>query len=157
MKRVIAILMICIMALGFAACEKEEEHEGRVKMFTKDDLRVQAQSTDKFVTVEKVNDDGTIHIVRWTYTKKDGKYKTYKQEQQYADVTVDSDTEILMGKIFDVDDDTKLADYDKTTDMNYFLRNVTKELDGKPLYFKAKIVKGHVQKLELVWDMYFDD
>lgn len=157
MKKIIAILTVCVMVLAFAACEKEETHDGRTQMFTRDDTLVQIQTSDKFVTVERINDDGTIHIVRWSYTKKDGEYETYKQEQQYADVTVDENTEILMGKIFDVDDDTKLANYDKTTDLNYFLGNATKKFDGEPLYFNAKIVKGHVEKLELVWDMYFDD
>lgn len=163
MKKVLFILACTAVLIVAVSCSKKESDDAsnglaKKQIFTASDVvSIKDVNTDKLITVEEINDDGTFHIVKWTYEKNsNGEYEFEKQEQQYMDVTIDEDTEIIMGNVMAYEGKFLPLDLDTATSLEYFIDNATKTLNGKPLYFRAEIKRGHVDKIELFKELYIE-
>lgn len=123
-----------------------------------DDLSVRNDKSapKQLVSVDSVTSENQLEISYWDYEKNnDGSYSMHRVEK--ATVSINDVTVIQMGDIWSKDSDTKLADYDKSSDLAYFLGNAAREYEGNPLYFDANIKDGYVVSISLFWDMYFAD
>lgn len=161
---VIAIAFVCMFSL-FACAENDGENgsngdavkdSGKV-LFTSDDVVTQSSSVKtKLCTVKKVNDDGTITVTEWSKTENENGEYTFKKEKDET-IEIDKDTKIIMCDIKAYSEDAKKADCKKTMTLDYFLGNATEKLNGEPLYFNIMISKGRAAKVELFWNLYFED
>lgn len=159
MKKILAVSLMLFCLLCLFSCNKEAEQptDSGFKILTQDDVKTKrVDNSNRVFQVESVNGEGKTHIVFSKYAKNsDGSYSFLRNEKQYMDAKIDENTVILMGDIVSYDGTTKLADYDKTTSLEYFIKHCSKPVNGKPLYFTAEIEKGYISQIELFWDYYF--
>ncbi len=166
MKKVLVITIAFACILSLFACSKNNTENGsnddEVKdsgkvLFTSSDVVMQSSSVKtKLCTVKKVNDDSTITVTEWTKTENENGEYTFEEEKDET-IEIDKDTKIIMCDIMDYSEDAKKADCKKTMTLDYFLGNATEKLNGEPLYFNIMISKGRAAKVELFWDLYFED
>lgn len=157
MRKFVSAALLVVMLFAFAACEEKTEPRNNdpVLYSASDAVQMQTISDENRVWQVETVEGSKIHIVRWIYICEDGKYEFTKKEKQYMDAELDANTEILMGDIFNKGDKS-LAEYDKTTTLEFFLENATNTVDDKLLYFTADIEKGKIKKIELFWEYYFE-